>query len=116
MQDVKLPHMLSGLWSQIRGSLPYDLLKAAIRSTGLATMLTTAWFYFHNWLLQPASNATLLGIWAGSALLMTLAWVLNCRLMILEPRLEAISQFLNGTGYKRPGRDTALILPIKNQP
>src|SRR5439155_7486723 len=87
-----------------------------IRSTGLATMLTTAWFYFHNWLLQPASNATLLGIWAGSALLMTLAWVLNCRLMILEPRLEAISQFPNGTGYKRPGRDTALILPIKNQP
>jgi hypothetical protein len=66
---------------------------------------------------KPISGMWLAVIWI-SCWLVVLAVVLrhNRRLIELAWDWENVSQRLDGTGYKKTGRDLALVIPFKNKP
>ncbi len=105
------------VWLQIRGNLKYDLLKKLAQVLGQCGMLVVVLNFVTQWLSRPVQNRTLLAVLDRfQAGMLLVGRAMSCRLMMLAPRLEWVSQYQNGTGYKRPGRDAALVLPIKNQP
>jgi hypothetical protein len=108
--------MISRLRFQIRGNLKYDLIKTVFEAASATSVAILIWLSLRPRLLPPVESGTLLGIWLFSTLTIALVRVLNCRLMILAPRLEYVSERPDAAGYKRRGADVAICLPIRNRP
>jgi hypothetical protein len=101
------------LWLQVRGNAKWDTAKAVCGALMGGGLIAGVWASVKWWLIQPVLSSTLLGVWLICALLLLLLWTMTGRLTLLEPRVEFVSQRPEGTGYKRPGRDIAIVLPFK---
>src|SRR5438093_12848666 len=108
--------MISRLRFQIQSNLKYDLIKTIFEAAGVSALAVPIWLSLRPRLLPPIETSILVAVWLFCTLTIALVRVLNCRLMILPPRLEYVSQRLNAAGYKRRGADVAICLPIRNRP
>ena len=103
------------LWLQIRGNAKWDTLSAACKALMGGGLLTGAWSSVRWWLIQPVQSSTLVSVWLICALLFWVLLMMNGKLTLLDPSVEFVSQRPEGTGYKRPGSDMAIVLPFKNR-
>jgi hypothetical protein len=102
------------LWEQIRGNAKWDLIKTIFLYAFPSGLIALAWVYVLAWLNHPVRQGSILAVWFLALAGLLFFWLLRFRLDPLTPRIESVSQFPDGTGYKKPGRDNAFVIPFKN--
>jgi len=108
--------MLAQLWNDVKGNFKWDVIKAIVAICGIGGLISGALAaVLRWWLVLPNTIKLFLAVWAVSVTILTLLWRLNARLIALTPRLEFVSQRSDGTGYKKPGNDTAIVIPFLNR-